>query len=246
VHLAGVREEQIRANNSHEVSRAALNNALGVPLESEYKLTSALTEASLPAAELAKYEREAVEIRPEARQAFLAGQIAGVQNELARSAFFPQVVFHGALESDRGTFATRTGGNYVAALSLRFNILNGGADKARLEESAAALRRADAERERAQSGIRLEVRRAFLDVRAAGQRVEVARASVTEAEESLRIMQNRYEAGLATVTDLLRNETALLAARTRRLAAVYDQRLAAVRLERATGRLTPDSEVLNP
>ena len=49
-------------------------------------------------------------------------------------------------------------------------------------------------------------------------------AAVAQAEESLRITKNRYDSGLTTVTDLLRNETALLEARTRRLAAIHDQR----------------------
>ncbi len=66
-------------------------------------------------------------------------------------------------------------------------------------------------------------------------------AAVSMAEESLRIIKNRYEAGLTTVTELLRNETALLEARTRRLAAVYDQRVAAAMLERASGTLSVDS-----
>jgi len=65
------------------------------------------------------------------------------------------------------------------------------------------------------------------------------------AEESLRITKNRFDAGLANVTDLLRTETALLEARNRRLAAVYDQRIAAVSLVLATGKLSPTSEVLN-
>jgi outer membrane protein TolC len=47
------------------------------------------------------------------------------------------------------------------------------------------------------------------------------------------------------VTDLLRTETALLEARNRRLAAIYDQRLAAVSLELAAGTLSDKSEVLN-
>jgi outer membrane protein TolC len=68
---------------------------------------------------------------------------------------------------------------------------------------------------------------------------------VAEAEESLRITQNRYESGLSNVTDLLRNETALLESRTRYLAAVHDQRIAATMLELAAGRLSADSEVLN-
>jgi outer membrane protein TolC len=72
----------------------------------------------------------------------------------------------------------------------------------------------------------------------------VAKAAVAAAEESLRITRNRYEAGMSNVTDLLRNETALLESRTRYLAAVHDQHIAATMLELAAGRLTPDSEVL--
>jgi len=73
----------------------------------------------------------------------------------------------------------------------------------------------------------------------------VAKAAVAEAEESLRITQNRYESGMSNVTDLLRNESALLESRTRYLAAVHDQRIAATMLELAAGRLSADSEVLN-
>jgi outer membrane protein TolC len=90
----------------------------------------------------------------------------------------------------------------------------------------------------------LQVRRAFAYLRAASQRIEVAQAAVAEAEESLRITQNRYEAGMSNVTDLLRNETAVLESRTRYFAAVHDQRVAAVMLELAAGRLSVDSEVL--
>jgi outer membrane protein len=93
--------------------------------------------------------------------------------------------------------------------------------------------------------VRLEVRRAWADLRAAQQRIEVAKASVAEAQESLRITQNRYAAGISNVTDLLRNETAVLEKRTRYVAAVHDQRIAATMLELAAGQLSPDSEVLN-
>jgi outer membrane protein TolC len=61
----------------------------------------------------------------------------------------------------------------------------------------------------------------------------------------LRITQNRYESGFGNVTDLLRTETALLDARTRHVAAIHDQRIAAAMLEFAAGTLTADSVVLN-
>ena len=50
---------------------------------------------------------------------------------------------------------------------------------------------------------------------------------------------------MSNVTDLLRTETAVLEARTRHLAAIHDQRIAAAMLELAAGTLTADSEVLN-
>jgi outer membrane protein TolC len=124
-------------------------------------------------------------------------------------------------------------------------LFNGFSDKARIEESKSALRQSQAEQERAGSAIRLQVRRAYADLRAAAQRIDVAKASVAEAEESLRITQNRYETGLSNVTDLLRTETAVLEARTRHLAAIHDQRIAAAMLELAAGTLNADSEVLN-
>jgi outer membrane protein len=157
----------------------------------------------------------------------------------------PQSGFHGAFETDRGQFVRRGGANWLAMVSLRWNLFNGNADKAKAAEAGHWLERANAEAARASSAVRLQVRRAYADLRAARQRIEVAHAAVAEAEESLRITQNRYQAGMANVTDLLRNETAVLASRTRRLAAVHDQRVAATMLEFAAGRLTVDSEVLN-
>jgi len=97
---------------------------------------------------------------------------------------------------------------------------------------------------RGESAVRLQVENAYLDWKAAQERIEVASATVAAAEESLRITQNRYANGLATVTDLLRTETALLETRTRKLAAVHDQRLAAAMLELAAGTLTESSDVL--
>ena len=153
--------------------------------------------------------------------------------------------FHAAFEADRQQFINKGGANWLASIGLRWNLFNGLADKARIEESTHWLERAHADEQRVDSAVRLEVRRAWADLRAAQQRIEVAKAAVAEAEESLRITQNRYESGMSNVTDLLRNETAVLESRTRYLAAVHDQRIAATMLDLAAGRLSPDSEVLN-
>ena len=245
VHLAGVREEQIRRSADLEVARAAMNDAIGLPLDSVHSLATPLVPLPVGQPELTGYEKHAVDGRPEARQTRLTAEIAGVQAADARSNYLPQVTLHGAFEADRQRFAYRDGENWLVSIGLRWNLFNGGADKAKIAESEATTRRTAAEQARAESGIRLQVRQAWANLKASQQRIESAQASVAEARESLRIFQNRFAAGLSTVTDLLRTETALLETQTRYLAAVHDQRIAAAMLEFAAGTLNPDSEVLN-
>jgi outer membrane protein TolC len=96
-------------------------------------------------------------------------------------------------------------------------------------------------RHQLESAIRLQVRQAFLNLTTARDRVDVSRGAAGQAEESQRITQNRYEAGLATITDLLRAETQHTAAQRNFLNALFDYRLSFAALELATGELAADS-----
>jgi len=245
VHLAAVTEQRIQRAADLDVARSALNDAVGLPLDARHTLTTGLSPLDLPDLELAALERDAPSERPETRASHLETSLARNQAESARSAMLPQVGFHAAFEADRQQFINKGGANWLASIGLRWNLFNGGADKARIEEAKQSVERAHAEEQRVDSAVRLEVRRAWASLRAATQRIEVAKAAVDEAEESLRITRNRCGAGMSNVTDLLRNETAVLESRTRYLAAVHDQRVAAAMLELAAGKLAPDSEVLN-
>lgn len=245
VHLSMLREQQIRREADLDVARAALNDALGLPLDTAHQLTSALAAIAPAASTLTDHERSALSERPEARQVTLATRLAQSQAAAARSSLLPQVGLRAAFEADRQRFYDRGGANWLVSVGLRWNLFNGFGDKARIDESNFALRRREAEAAQAGSAIRLQVRRAFADLKAAQQRIEVARASVDEAAESLRITQDRYAAGLSSVTDLLRTETAVLEARTRHLGAIHDSRIAAVMLELAAGTLSVNSEALN-
>jgi outer membrane protein TolC len=246
VHLAAIQEQQIRASNDLAVAHAALNDALGVSLDRTFELTTPL-ESSVgePEGTLEEYGRLAAEDRPEMRQAELAQRLARTQQQIAVAGYWPQVAFEGIVEADRQNFFSRGGANWLTAVTLRWQLWNGGETKARVQQARFAESRAEALRKHADSAIQLEIRKAYLDLSAAAQRVEVASGAAAEAEEAHRIIQNRHQAGLITVTELLRSEVALAAARTRRLAAVYDHRVAAAALEYAAGTLTADSAAAN-
>ena len=102
-------------------------------------------------------------------------------------------------------------------------------------------RQAQAQAAQMVAAVKLQVREAYLNLSTAQQRVEVSRRAQSEAAESLRIIQNRYEAGLATITDLLQVETAHTSAQKNYLNALFDYRLSYAALELATGELAPDS-----
>jgi outer membrane protein TolC len=244
VHLAAMREQEIRARNGVEVSSAALNEALGLDLDTAHDLTTALAQGQVETAPVTEFQNRATGARPELRQADLATRVVATQAASAKAAMLPQVGLRGAFEADRQQFVTRSGANWLLGVTLRWNLFNGFSDQARREESTQSLVAARANAQRADSEVHLEVRKAYAGKKAAEERIAVAAAAVELAEESLRINRNRYEAGLATVTELLRNETALLETRARRLEAVYAQRMAAVELELAAGTLSGDSDVL--
>ena len=242
VHLAAMREQEIRRKYDVEVARAALNELLGAPLDTLRELSTSLEP--LKAGSSPAQESAAVSERPETRQARLRAQFAEQQSAAARSALLPHVSLRFAFEADRQRFVNRGGANWLAGAALEWNLFNGFSDRAREQQAAQALRAAKAETQQADAAVRVGVRRADADLKSAAEQLVVAEAAVAMAEESLRITKNRYNSGLSTVTELLRNETAMLDARTRRLAAVYNQRVAAVGLELATGALSGDSDVL--
>lgn len=242
VHLAAMREQEIRRVHELDVARAALNEALGLPLETPHQLTTPLAAASVAYAP--ELEKSALSERPEARQSDLRSRLARTQADGARAAYFPQVFARGVFEADRQRFVTRGGANWMFAAGLRWNLFNGFADRARIEEAGHAAAAAQSQQEQTSRAVQLQVRGALSNLSAAEERIKVAEAAVGMAEESLRITKNRFDNGLSTVTDLLRNETALLEARMRHLSAIHDQRVAAAAVERAAGTLSTASNVL--
>lgn len=242
VHLASVEEQRIRRQYDLDVARAALNEALGLPLDTQHALVTPLAPA-LPALEAA-HEKRAREERPEVLGARLQGDLAGAQEALARAQLLPRIVTRGIVEANRQTFVTRGGANWMFMTSLEWNLFDGNRARAQAAEARHMAASARAQQQQMENAVALEVRKARADVQSATERIAVSEAAVTQAEESLRILRNRYSAGLATMTDLLRAETALLETKTRKLAAVYDQRMSAVALERAAGTLNGASNVL--
>ena len=244
VHLAAIEEELIRARSQADVARAALNDALGLDLDRPHALTTPLESVTPAADSRESYVRLAVEQHPDLRRAALTTELTAAETRAVSSALWPRVTAQGVLEADRGRFASRAGGNWLAGVALDWQVWKGNENRARIAAARHAEDRALASRRRTESAVNLRVRQAHADWNAARERIAVGEAAVAEAEESYRIQRNRYENGLVNVTELIRGQTAVLATQFRRLAALYDLRVARAALDEAAGILTADSEAL--
>jgi len=244
VHRAGQEEELLKAINAQRVAQSALCFELGVPLERQFVLVRQVTPLPADTTDMATLQSAALQNRPDYGQSQLALQNQELAVKAARSEFLPTISLFGSWETDDQSFASRAGNNWLAGVNLHFNLFNGRADEAKLAESRLQQKRTLAMQAHLAQAIRHQVQKAFLDLETASQRIAVSQQAVSQAEESGRIIRNRYEAGLATVTDLLRAETALTAAKGNYLRAVFDQRVGTANLDLQVGRLTPESRVV--
>ena len=243
-HSAALEQQRIQAAGDAEIAMVALNDALGLPLDTPRTLTTPLVEASAPADDLAARIVRGRADRPDLRQSALGVDIAAESARQAQAARLPQVFAQGVFEADRARFVDQGGANWLAGVGMRWDLWKGGETRARIDQAAAQRAQAEAERRRAASAAEVEIRQAWTAFSTATERLAVAGAAIEQAEEALRIVRDRYEAGLDDVTSLLRSENALTGARFQRLAALYDQRVARARLDHAAGVLTLSSEAL--
>ena len=235
VHIARARERQIRAGADAQVARATLNQLIGEPLDAMLVLDPA-PDAAVLTGEPASLEAEAVTNRADIKLAGLREQLGEAAIADAKAAFLPTVAAQGGWEANGGEWTDRAS-SWVVGVSARVNLFQGFAGRARLAEARQLAERRAVEREKAETAARLDVRTARARLDAALAAADVGRAAAAQARESRRIIRDRYEAGLADVTALLRAAEAMTEAEARETASRVDVLTAAATLSRALGRL---------
>ncbi|MEW6321991.1 MAG: TolC family protein [Acidobacteriota bacterium] len=233
VHVADVRARVIQAEADVDLAQARLNRLMGAPLDAAYVLEEPGVPA-MPAPEGS--EAQAVAARPDLRAATLGRSIAEAGRRAARGAWLPTVGVQASYDWTGRDFADRPGA-WVAGAEIRWNLFAGGADRARVAAAEASVRAADARRASAEAEVRESARAARRQLDAARAREAVGRAAAAEAREAERVTRERFEAGLATVTDLLRASTATLDAELRATTARLDVVVTAALLQQSVGQL---------
>jgi outer membrane protein TolC len=234
VHLADMRERELVTTADLAVARIQLNEVIGAPLDGIQTLAPPDVPPGSPAVEV--LVREALTSRSDGREAALRATLAANGRRSAQAAFLPRVGVQGGWEFNGQAIADERS-SWIVGAQVQLNVFRGFGDIARIDEARHAEARAQAEREGIERAIEVDVRAALARLEAGRGRERVGQEALAQARESQRIVRDRYDAGLATVGDLLRAGGAVLDAESRATAAHMDVIVLSVALDRAAGRL---------
>ncbi len=247
VRLASREQELIRARNGLEMARAQLNTAMGVPADTQYQPADPLAERKFEVAGLPDVEQKALSTRPDLKRIEAQQSAQELSVAIAKSSFGPRLNAFAGWELDNPTFLAGGGGNnWVGGVELQIDLFQGGAKKAALSRERATAEKMAALKQAANDAVRLEVRQAYYAQDSSRQQVEVARTAISQAQESLRINQDRYDGGLLTLPDLLGAEEAARRSQADYWQAVYQFHISYANLELASGTLNLQSPVVMP
>jgi outer membrane protein len=244
VNLYNRQQDAIRARSNLQIAFTQFETVLGITLLESQQPAAVLIEQPVSSPSLAEAEVHALRLRPDLKAVVL--QVAAQRSSVSalRSTYGPRLDVFGSWQTDRPSPFSSGSSGWVTGVELRIDVLSRDRD-ANLASENALLSRTEAAKQIAENNIRLDVRKAWFDQDASRQMLDVSRATVQHAEESLRMVRDRYDSGLATITDLLRAEDAARGSRVNYWQSVYRYIVSYAALELASGELTPQSKVIN-
>lgn len=236
VQEAEVKEMVTRAESSVKLALANLNYAMGVEQGREYEVTGTLS-AREERPELAAAVGAALTSRPDLASLDLNRKNAEASVSQARTDFVPSLNLMGQVDWNSERLAGDDAKSWAVMAVLSWNLFDGLVTTSNVRQASATASRMRSLEDQMKAGVELQVKQAYYSYEASLDRISATSTSVQEAEEGLRIVQKRYEAGMTTLVDVLGAESALIRARTGVLQALYDNNVADAELKLATGSL---------
>ncbi len=239
VQLSNAELMQIDARNNVQLAMIGLNNIVGLPLNTEIDPASTIQpQKEKQYGEPAELIRQALNQRPEVKSTELRVKAGESAVTVARSGWFPQIYLTGNYyyaRPNQRLFPTQDKfqDTWDVTLSASLDIWNWGTTIHQTNQAQAQLAQARDALDQLKDGISLEVTQSFLNFNQSRERIAVAEKGVRQAEENLRITNEKFKAGLTLNSDLLDAEVALLQAKWNSIQALIDHELSDARLQKA-------------
>jgi outer membrane protein TolC len=231
----------IEAENVGETTALEFRKLVGLAPDAAFELADRIDAPPAPspqaaalvdAAKANRAERKALEIRVEG---------FGERLTAAQAGRLPLIVTAGGYDVARPNpkifpRAAAWKPSWDVGVNFNWSLFDGGRVRAEAAEAAANQKAAEERLRDFDVNVDVEVRQRAADVASAQAAIAAADVGVRSAAEARRVIAERFSAGVATNTDVVDAQVALLQADLDRTRALANAKLAEARLDRALGR----------
>ncbi|MDP3015713.1 MAG: TolC family protein, partial [Deltaproteobacteria bacterium] len=241
VRLANAKQGLVRAENDVVLAKSFFNSLLRKEIEAPLQVIDILGYSPFSL----RFEdslKEALEKRPEIRTANLKIEQAKEGVKIAKSGFFPTINLSGnysRLSDEPLLMGDHRGERWTVQGLATFTLGDWGKTAYKVGESKVKVTQGEDSKVQLIEGITLEVKNDYQIMLVAEKNISVSEKAIEQAEENLRMNEERYKYQVATATDVLDAVILLAQARVNYYGALSDFNIAKARLERAMGRMYP-------
>ncbi|OHE25074.1 MAG: hypothetical protein A3J94_08395 [Syntrophus sp. RIFOXYC2_FULL_54_9] len=234
--LSGAKSDDLQARNALELALAVLASNCGI------KDPFTLRETPPDEREidlLTTFQEKALAVRADLKSLEVQKQIAADQTKFTDGAFWPSLsLFGGYTGADQSPPPTSMNRDSIyAGAALNFPFFDGGLRKAEVQEAKARERQASLIYEELKKMIEIEVQNAYLDLVTQKGILQFLNDQMVFARDNYRAVARQFEFGLTSSLDVLDANTLLVSAERKVASAIYNYRLALLRMKKATGTL---------
>ena len=239
VTVSQAQQEDIAAGKNIIVQRALLAAVLGLDVGTTVDIDTTLTATAI-AVDSAAVFRDALRQRPElaeyrARLAAARANLGGAQGGR-----YPSLGGNVSYSFQTAGFpddwqTIDENARWSASLSLNVPVFDGLFSKGRIREAAARQLQAEYALQQQELAVVVEVEQALQAASQAQEQISVARAGFDAAQEDLKLTQEKYNVGSATVIELVDSQVSATSAAVDLINALADAHIAEMQLKRARG-----------
>jgi len=244
VDVANAEVDLIKAKNTCSLAKVQMDVAAGIQLSEPLVLTDSLSgmEDSLSLS-LTDAIKKAIEQSPEIGSSRKNMEAQRLLLKATQAAYLPSLNANGGLGWNAASSTSIEGSdfngkpNWNIGASLSTPIFDGGAIRASVKKAEAAIGKAEAQLDALSQSTVQRVHQYFLQEKEAKQQMGATKTLIEQADEGLRMSQERFRAGLATSIEIMDAEVTLANAKKSNAQARYDYHVAHANLVSAMGSL---------
>ncbi|RMZ59555.1 TolC family protein [Chryseobacterium nematophagum] len=228
----------LEAKNNYNIANINMDLLLGLPENTEIEVDQNYIEEGEDAKPVDFYVNEAKDNRKDLQALAQQRKAAELGTKSAKAENYPSIAFTGGyVAADIPKFLTIYNAVNVG-VGVQYNLSNLWKKNSSLQKSQAVEKQLEATNELLDDTIKLQVNKEYQNTDYSKKRIAVFEKSAEQANENYRITKNKFDNGLATMTELLDADAAQISANVGVINAKADAALAYRRLLQTTGTLT--------